>query len=65
MNEDIKNLTMREKVDLAFKRAAIKVIERARQTGTPVILSENGRIIKRSWEEVARELFPTENPDGE
>jgi hypothetical protein len=43
------------------KQAAAKVIERARQTGTPVILWENGRIIERSWEELINP--PTTTPN--
>jgi hypothetical protein len=30
--------------DAAFKQAALKVIERAKQTGTPVILWEDGAV---------------------
>ena len=30
--------------DAAFKRVAVRVIERAKQTGTPVIVWEEGRI---------------------
>ena len=36
----------------AFRRAAAKVIERARQAGTPVIIWENGRIVERSPDEL-------------
>jgi hypothetical protein len=61
MNPDAKNMTMTEKVDAACKQAAAKVIERARQTGTPVILWENGRIVKRSWEELTSQ--PTKTPN--
>jgi hypothetical protein len=61
MNPDTRDMTLTEKADAAFKQAAAKVIERARQTGTPVILWENGRIVKRSWEELINE--PTETPD--
>ena len=35
---------MWKRVDLAFRRAAVKVIERAKETGTPVIVWENGKI---------------------
>jgi hypothetical protein len=60
VNPDASNMTMTEKVEAACKQAAAKVIERARQTGTPVILWENGLIVKRSWEELVDE--PTNNP---
>jgi isopentenyl diphosphate isomerase/L-lactate dehydrogenase-like FMN-dependent dehydrogenase len=56
MKLDIANMTMTEKADAAFKLAALKVLEVARQTGTPVILWEDGRIVKRSWEELIDEV---------
>lgn len=34
-----------ELADAAFQRAAEVVIERAKQTGTPVILWKNGRVL--------------------
>ena len=40
--------SMLELAQAAFEQAARKVIERARQTGTPVILWENGAIVRRS-----------------
>lgn len=61
MKPDTRNMTMTEKADAAFRQAAFKVIERARQTGTPVIVWEDGRIVKRSWEEMLRELTETSN----
>jgi len=45
-----KDLT--EKANAAFRQAAAKVVERARQTGTPVIVWENGQIVERSAEEL-------------
>ena len=59
MDADIGNMSMTEKVEAACRQVAAKVIERARQTGTPVIVSENGRIVKRSWEEMMNELSRT------
>jgi hypothetical protein len=38
------NLSLSSKVDAAFKQAAKKVIERAKQTSTPVIVWEDGCI---------------------
>ena len=43
-----KDDTLTEKANAAFQQAAAKVIERARQTGTPVIVWEKGQIIERS-----------------
>jgi hypothetical protein len=44
MPTETKNLTLTEKADAAFRQAAIQVIERARQTGTPVIVWENHEV---------------------
>jgi hypothetical protein len=46
------NDSLTEKANAAFRQAASKVIERARQTGTPVIVWEEGRVIERSCEEL-------------
>ena len=50
MKRDDDSLT--EKANAAFRQAAAKVIERARQTGTPIIVWEEGRVIERSCEEL-------------
>jgi hypothetical protein len=36
--------SLAEKADAAFQQAAIKVVERARQTGTPVIIWEDDHV---------------------
>jgi hypothetical protein len=61
MKPDAEDMTMTEKADAAFRRAAAEVIERARQTGTPIILWENGRIVKRSWDELVSQPTSTSN----
>ncbi len=48
--ETRKNLT--EKANAACRQAAAKVVERARQTGTPVIVWENGQVVEYSAEEL-------------
>ncbi len=48
--------TLVEKANAAFRQAARKVIERARQSGTPIILWENGRVIERTWQEAEQAL---------
>jgi len=48
--------SIREKADAAFRQAAAKVIERARQHGTTIVVWENGRSVEWTWEEAAREL---------
>lgn len=42
------------KVDAAFHAAATAVIERARQTGTPVIIWQNGQIKEIPSEEFVK-----------
>ncbi|MGC8644168.1 MAG: hypothetical protein ACP5XB_30275 [Isosphaeraceae bacterium] len=41
-----------QKANAAFRRAAAKVLERVRQSGTQVIIWENGRVVERSPEEL-------------
>jgi hypothetical protein len=48
MSESIGS-TLAEKADDDFRRAAAKVIERARQTGTPVIVWENRQVVERFY----------------
>ncbi|MFN0196238.1 MAG: hypothetical protein ACKVT0_05800 [Planctomycetaceae bacterium] len=48
--------SLMEKANAAFAQAAVKIIERARQTGTPVIIWENGQV---------REISPDEMQDRE
>jgi hypothetical protein len=43
--------TLSEKVDAAFRQAAVKVLRLARQTGTPVIIWDNGRVRAASPDE--------------
>ena len=52
MNDKLKNLTLTEKAEAAFQQASIRVIERARQTGTPIIVWENDRILERTSDEM-------------
>ncbi len=48
MPQDNKNNTengsLSEKADAAFQQAATKVIQRAKQTGTPVVVWEEGKV---------------------
>ncbi|MGO9469327.1 MAG: hypothetical protein ACLQVF_34825 [Isosphaeraceae bacterium] len=48
--------TLIEKADAAFWAAAAQVIKLARQTGTPVIVWEDGRIVEKTAEEAEMEL---------
>jgi len=38
--------SLSEKADAAFEQASQKVIERARQTQTPIVIWENGKIVQ-------------------
>lgn len=38
------NGTLSEKAKAAFEQAAVKVVERAKQTGTPVIVWKDNRV---------------------
>lgn len=51
--------TLTDKANAAFRQATAKVIERARQTRTPVIVWEQGEVVQRSCEEL--ELATTKN----
>jgi hypothetical protein len=42
--------------DAAFLQAAWKVVEQARQTGTPIVIWEDGRIVEISSEVAAQRL---------
>ncbi len=53
--------SMREKADAAFRQAAAKVIERARQHGTTIVVWQNGRSVEWTWEEAERELAKHSN----
>jgi hypothetical protein len=52
MTTEAKDPTLTEKANAAFRRVAAKVIERARRTGTPVIVWENGRVTARSSDDL-------------
>jgi hypothetical protein len=52
MPDKLPDMTLAEKANAAFLRVAAVVIERARRTGTPVVLWENGRVVHRSPDEL-------------
>jgi hypothetical protein len=52
MTTEAPDPTLTEKAEAALQQAAISVIERARQTGTPVIVWENGRVAERTVDEL-------------
>jgi hypothetical protein len=57
MNQKANELS--EKVDAAFRATATTVFDRAKQTGTPVIVWEAGHIKEIPTEKLA---LPTEQP---
>ncbi|WP_406696462.1 hypothetical protein V5E97_36275 [Singulisphaera sp. Ch08] len=52
VNGNMKKMTLTEKVEAAFQQAAILVIERARQTGTSVIVWEDDHVLERTCDEM-------------
>ena len=60
MPQEAKTLTMTEKADTAFRQAMATVIERARQTKTPVIVWEDGRVVEYSADEMEKRISPTD-----
>jgi hypothetical protein len=51
--------TLTEQADAAFRQAAAKVVNLARQTGTLVIVWEDGQIVQKSADEAGMELRKT------
>jgi hypothetical protein len=56
IRRDDKRRGLLSKADAAFRQASLKVIQRARQTGTPVIVWKDGRIERISCEQAELEL---------
>ena len=52
------NGSMADKANAAFERAAAKVIERARQTGTPVVVWEDDHVSELSPEHLTENRKP-------
>jgi hypothetical protein len=61
MPREVTNATMAEKANAAFRQAMTKVIERARQTKTPVIVWEDGRVVEYSADEMEKRLPPPDS----
>jgi len=52
MNEkQVQDMPLSSKADAAFRQAAKKIIQRARQTGTPVVVWEEGHLKEIPGEE--------------
>ncbi|MEX2121375.1 MAG: hypothetical protein WD847_17410 [Pirellulales bacterium] len=52
-----KRRTLLSKAEAAFREASLEVIQRARQTGTPVIVWKDGRIERLSIEQAELDLL--------
>jgi hypothetical protein len=52
------------KANAAFRQAAIQVVTRALQTGTPVIVWENGRVVELSGQEALARLVQAKPLEG-
>jgi hypothetical protein len=48
--------SLTEKAIAAFRQVAVQVIKRARQTGTPVIVWEDGHMVERTPDEMEQKL---------
>jgi hypothetical protein len=48
--------TLTAKANAVFRQAARTVIERARQSGTPIYVWEDGKVVERTWAEMERLL---------
>ena len=61
MPGEAKTATMTEKADAAFRLAMVEVIKRARQTNTPVIVWEDGRVVEYSADEMEKRIQPPDS----
>jgi hypothetical protein len=53
---------MREKADAAFRQAAARVIARAREHGTKIVVCESGQMVERGWQEMEKTLGRKRTP---
>lgn len=64
MSDDETLKELGEKAEAAFRRAAGKVVERARQFGTPIVTWRDGRVVEVSPEVFADEPWMKEDAPG-
>jgi hypothetical protein len=61
LNEkQVQDMPLLSKADAAFRQAAKKIIQRARQTGTPVVVWEEGHIKEISCDQFEIAMAPME-----
>jgi hypothetical protein len=65
MTEKKKDTSLSSKVDAAFRQAASKVIQRAKQTGTPVVVWEEGHVKEVPAEQLELTIGETKTADSE
>jgi len=56
--------TLAWKADAAFRKAAFKVIQRAKQTGTPIVIWEDGGIKEIPPEEIELRMKAEKLPEA-
>lgn len=52
MSQNDKNDSLSEKADAAFRQASAKVVQRAKQTGTPVVVWDEGHVKELETEQL-------------
>ncbi len=57
-------LSLSEKVDLAFEQVAKKVIRRAERTDTQVLIWRNNQIVRLTPEQANQELLSQKKPES-
>ncbi len=61
----MKNTLLSAKVDAAFRQAASKVVQRAKQTGTPVVVWEKGHVKEVPADQLELTAGETKQNDSE
>ena len=63
MNEkNVQDVLLSSKANAAFQQAAKKVLQRARQTGTPIVIWEAGNVKEIHAEQLETTMPAMENP---
>ena len=65
MSEKASNDVLASKVDAAFRQAAAKVVQRARETGTPVVVWEDDQVKEIPTDEIEIRTPPAESERSE
>ncbi len=65
MVKPVEDMSEDEKVEAAFRQAALKVVQKARETDTPVILWEDGKVKRVHPDEIELPFDEEETDDSE